>query len=72
MREGDMYESDILTFIAPKMSGWLSKRSEGTLASWKKHWFVLTGGCLYYFITPHDQDPRCIIPLDDVTVSGRQ
>jgi len=68
MKEGDMYESDILTFIGPRMSGWLKKRNEGTFSQWKRHWFVLVNGCLYYFVTPHDQDPRCIIPLDDVTV----
>lgn len=35
-----MYESDILTFMAPRLSGWLWKKSEGTFAQWKRHWCV--------------------------------
>jgi cytohesin len=68
MKEGDMYESDILTFMAPRLSGWLWKKSEGTFGQWKRHWFVLTGGCVYYFEAPQHSTPRCIIPLDSVTV----
>lgn len=30
--------------------------------------FVLTGGCVYYFAAPQHPTPRCIIPLDSVTV----
>lgn len=69
MKEGDMYESDVLTFMAPRMSGWLLKRGHGIFPNWKRHWFVLVGGCLYYFHAPQDNDPRCIIPLDAVTVN---
>jgi hypothetical protein len=36
-----MYESDVLTFMAPRMSGWLSKKGQGTFAPWKRHWFIL-------------------------------
>ncbi|CAM9597433.1 unnamed protein product, partial [Discosporangium mesarthrocarpum] len=43
MDEGDMFESEVITFVAPKMSGWLKKKSKGygPLATWKRHWFVL-------------------------------
>lgn len=30
MDEGDMYESEVITFVAPKKSGWLKKKSTGT------------------------------------------
>lgn len=29
MDEGDMYESEVITFVAPKQSGWLKKKSTG-------------------------------------------
>lgn len=29
MDEGDMYESEVITFVAPKKSGWLKKKSTG-------------------------------------------
>lgn len=29
MDEGDMYESEVITFVAPKKSGWLKKKSKG-------------------------------------------
>lgn len=37
---------------------------------WKRHWFVLNDGVLYYFTTPMHQDraPRCIIPLEVVNI----
>lgn len=27
MGEGDMYESEVITFVAPKRSGWLRKKN---------------------------------------------
>lgn len=33
MDEGDMYESEVITFVAPKKSGWLKKRSKGETAT---------------------------------------
>jgi hypothetical protein len=35
MDEGDMYESEVVTFVAPKQSGWLKKKSNGVFAGWK-------------------------------------
>ena len=55
MDEADMYESEVVAFMAPTKSGWLSKKSESILGHWKRHWFVLNDGCLYYFINPSDE-----------------
>jgi hypothetical protein len=70
MAAGDMVESDIVTFMAPRQSGWLAKKGEGRLgvASWKKHWFILADHCLYYFLDPQDPNPRCIITLENCKV----
>ncbi|CAM9688947.1 unnamed protein product [Chrysoparadoxa australica] len=68
MDEGDMFESEVITFVAPKMSGWLKKKSGGLISGWKRHWFVLANGVLYYFFAPGDEAPRCIIPLENVRV----
>ena len=45
MKERDMWESDVVTFIAPHKAGWLNKKT--TKGTWKKHWFVLADSCLY-------------------------
>ncbi|CAM9279518.1 unnamed protein product, partial [Laminaria digitata] len=70
MDEGDMYESEVITFVAPKKSGWLKKKGKGYVGKWKKHWFVLNDAVLYYFRAPQYQDeaPRCIIPLEGINV----
>ena len=101
MNESDMYESDVVTFIAPHKAGWLEKKGQGRVTKWKRHWFVLAGekvlglfvvslfsltpktpplspslpylyvpidSCLYYFLKPTDDNPRCIIPLDNTRV----
>eukprot|EP01041_Mallomonas_annulata_P008941 gene8941-18499_t len=68
MDEADLHESEVVAFMAPTKSGWLAKKSETTVVSlsqWKRHWFVLNDGCLYYFNQPSDEGPRCIIPLDN-------
>jgi len=72
MKEGDMWESNSLTFIAPRISGWLEKKVQGHLGIGRFHryWFVLTNGCLFYFRGPTDPDPRCIIILESVMVGG--
>jgi hypothetical protein len=67
MEETDMYESEVVAFMAPTKSGWLSKKTENLLefGIWKRYWFVLNDGCLYYFTDPSDEGPTCIIPLDN-------
>lgn len=70
MEASDMYESEVVAFMAPTKSGWLLKKTESVLGHWNKHWFVLNDGCMYYFMDPADESPRCIIPLDN-TLIGR-
>ena len=71
MDEDDMFESEVSTFVAPLRSGWLGKLgSRNKLGAYKKYWFVLTDGCLYYFVSRHDRAPRCIIPLELCTVEA--
>lgn len=69
MDEGDMFESEVITFVAPTASGWLKKKGAGTFGGWKRHWFVLADGVLYYFFAPQDDAPRCIIPLENVNIT---
>lgn len=40
MDEGDMYESEVITFVAPKKSGWLKKKSTGE--SFSSHFAPVT------------------------------
>src|SRR3546814_7019020 len=54
--------------MAPILSGWLSNKSDVVIGAWKTHWFVLTHGCLYYFLSPKEETPRCIIPLDNTRI----
>jgi len=68
MKEADMWESDVVTFIAPHKAGWLLKKTTNKVSTWKRNWFVLADSCLYYFTNPTDENPRCIIPLDNVRV----
>mmetsp|Transcript_14991 Transcript_14991/g.22554 ORF Transcript_14991/g.22554 Transcript_14991/m.22554 type:complete len:436 (-) Transcript_14991:7-1314(-) len=68
MDDVDMYESEVVAFMAPTKSGWLHKKTESMLGHWRRHWFVLNDGCLYYFMDPSDEGPRCIIPLDNTRI----
>ncbi|ESO12960.1 hypothetical protein HELRODRAFT_132380, partial [Helobdella robusta] len=52
------------TFFNPIKEGWLYKK-RGT---WKRRWFLLNNGCLYYFIQTTDLQPRSIIPLENLKV----
>jgi cytohesin len=61
MNDEDMYESKCKEFIAPTKSGWMDK--ESFLGLWKKRWFILKDGCLYYFTSPLDDHPRAVIPM---------
>eukprot|EP00744_Colponema_vietnamica_P018251 GILI01025750.1.p1 GENE.GILI01025750.1~~GILI01025750.1.p1 ORF type:complete len:398 (+),score=87.51 GILI01025750.1:134-1327(+) len=66
----DTFHGEVATFIAPDMRGWLLKASHSTLSltSYKRRWFTLTGKCLYYFESPSDKAPRCILPLENLEV----
>jgi len=54
-------------FFNPELQGWLLKQG-GRYKSWKKRWFVLSGGCLYYFEYPSDKEPKGIIPLQNLKI----
>ena len=60
---------EVVTFCNPDVEGWLGKLSAGTLQKWKKRWFVLTDSCLYYFKSPEDDQPRSIIPLENILIN---
>ncbi|CAF4622546.1 unnamed protein product [Rotaria sp. Silwood1] len=48
--------------------GWLWKQG-GRVRNWKRRWFVITDGCLFYFESRTEVDiPRGVIPLVDVAV----
>ncbi|CAF0864881.1 unnamed protein product [Didymodactylos carnosus] len=47
--------------------GFLFKQG-GRYRNWKRRWFVITEGCLYYFESTTDREPRGIIPLVNVDV----
>eukprot|EP01132_Coremiostelium_polycephalum_P002845 gene2845-3536_t len=44
--------------------GWLYKRGEDLLRIWKKRYFVLREGCLFYFKHSNDPFPCGMIPLN--------
>lgn len=57
----------MLTFYNPIREGWLWKQG-GRYKTWKRRWFILNDGCLYYFELIADKEPRGIIPLENVNV----
>lgn len=57
------------TFFNPDREGWLMKQG-GRYKSWKRRWFILNDNCLYYFEYTTDKEPRGIIPLENIEVSG--
>lgn len=68
MQEGDQWEGEVVTFMAPKKSGWLFKMNHGGIQRWSKHWFVLSEHVLYYLNKPNDEHPRLILPMDNIRV----
>lgn len=57
----------MLTFFNPVKEGWLWKQG-GRYKGWKRRRFILNDGCLYYFDSTSDKEPRGIIPLENVNV----
>jgi len=47
----------MLTFVNPIREGWLWKKG-GRYKNWKRRWFILNDGCLYYFEFTADKEPR--------------
>ena len=65
----DMLESDVPAFMAPIMAGYLFKLYHVALVPmWKKRWFILNDGCLYYFNKPYETKPKCIMPLENIRI----
>lgn len=63
----ETYDDLMFTFFSPDKEGWLVKQG-GSWKSWKRRWFVLNDGCLYYFQHTAENVPKGIIPLDQVAV----
>ncbi|GMR41146.1 hypothetical protein PMAYCL1PPCAC_11341 [Pristionchus mayeri] len=60
-------------FIDSTREGWLYKQSSNQAfvvgpLMWKRRWFILSEGCLYYFDSSVDRAPKGIIPLKNVGV----
>jgi hypothetical protein len=45
-----------ITFHAPARRGWLLKRCSGGVLRWKRRYFLLADGCLYYFLSELDAE----------------
>ena len=54
-------------FFNPEREGWLTKQG-GRRKNWKRRYFILTGGCLYYFKNKEDSEPCGIVPLTSLSV----
>ena len=52
--------------MGAEKKGYLVKQG-GRRKNWKKRWFVLRDNCLYYFLREDDQQPRGIVPLENVS-----
>ena len=70
-----MHDNDLdqifgnVNFTHPIKSGWLRKKSNSIIPHWKKRWFVLLQGCLYYFEdTKEFNHPIGLIPLDNTRI----
>lgn len=50
MDEGDMYEAEVITFVAPKKSGWLRKKNNRELSQPLVHSVLY---CLGYRMITH-------------------
>jgi hypothetical protein len=64
--------NDFMALCAPKMRGWLKKKSEHFMGSWKAHYFVLANSCLYYFkddSVESKDNPLGMIQLTEVDVA---
>ncbi|XP_074599146.1 cytohesin steppke [Brevipalpus obovatus] len=55
------------TVFNPLQEGWLWKQG-GRYKTWKRRWFILNDRCLYYLESNNDDEPRGIIPLENVLI----
>jgi hypothetical protein len=64
--------NDFMALCAPKMHGWLKKKSEHFMGAWKSHYFVLANSGLYYFkdkSVESKDNPLGMIQLTEVDIS---
>lgn len=64
--------NDFMALCAPKLRGWLKKKSEHFMGSWKAHYFVLATSCLYYFkdtSVESKDNPLGMIQLTEVDIT---
>ena len=53
----ETYDDLMFTFFCPDKEGWLVKQG-GSWKNWKRRWFVLNDGCLYYFQHTAENVPK--------------
>ena len=53
----ETYDDLMFTFFSPEKEGWLVKQG-GSWKNWKRRWFVLNDGCLYYFQHTAENVPK--------------
>lgn len=67
------HTNDFWWEVAPKIRGYLQKKSEHSLSKWTKKYFVLTNSCLYYFKDDNPANegkPLGVIQLTEVEVAA--
>lgn len=67
------HSNDFWWEVAPKIRGYLQKRSEHSFTKWTKKYFVLTNSCLYYFRDDNpanEGNPLGVIQLTEVEVNA--
>ncbi|OHT12665.1 hypothetical protein TRFO_17497 [Tritrichomonas foetus] len=65
--------NEFMPLSAPKLRGYLEKKSDHSFSRWTRHYFVLASSCLYYFKddNPANKDkPLGMIQLTEVEVNG--
>ena len=53
----ETHDDLMFTFFSPDKEGWLVKQG-GSWKNWKRRWFVLNDGCLYYFQHTAENAPK--------------
>lgn len=69
----DRIVAEEIMFSNVDKRGWLLKHARnaggGPAKPWKRHWFVLSDNCLYYYVDPADRSFRGMIPLEGVQIA---
>ena len=67
--------NDFMALSAPKLRGYLEKKSEHSFSRWTRHYFVLANSCLYYFKDDNPankEKPLGMIQLTEVEIKGEK